>query len=68
MMPSQQTMRLVEIADLTHLIEMSDVTIGEDELAAVKNDKIPEGVYSSEAHSFGYEVAEKEKEDNKDAQ
>ncbi|MFT8363809.1 MAG: hypothetical protein ABF608_11595 [Sporolactobacillus sp.] len=61
-------MRLVEIADLTHLIEMSGVTIDEDELAAVRNDKIPEGVYSPEVYSFGYEVAEKEKEDNQDAQ
>ncbi|MDD9149731.1 hypothetical protein OYT88_14345 [Sporolactobacillus sp. CQH2019] len=67
-MPNQETMRLVEIADLTPLIKGSGVTINEDELAAVKNDKIPEGVYSSEGQSFGYEVAGKEKEDNQGAQ
>lgn len=67
-MPNQKTMRLVEIADLTHLIGMSGITIDENELAAVKNDKIPESVYSSEEQSFGYEVAKKEKEDNQGAQ
>lgn len=67
-MPNQETMRLVEIADQTHLIGMSGVTIDDDELAVVKNDKIPESVYSSEEQSFGYEVAKKEKEDNHSAQ
>ncbi|WP_100489353.1 hypothetical protein [Sporolactobacillus pectinivorans] len=67
-MPNQETMRLVEITDLTRLIRLSGVTFDEDELAAVKNDKIPESVYSSEEQSFGYEVVKKEKEDNQGAQ
>lgn len=40
-----------------------------DELAAVKNDRIPDSTYSNGEYSFGYEVPSKKKEtDNKDIQ
>lgn len=67
--PNQQKMTLYIADDLTAYIEKSNVEISEEELAAVKNDRIPESTYSNGEFSFGYEVpAKREETDDQDIQ
>jgi len=54
-MPSQLEMSLIEITDLTPLIENSKVTFTEDDFDVIRKDRIPDAVYNDE--SFGYEVS-----------
>lgn len=61
MMPNQQEMQLVEVDDLTGLIETSSVLITEEELEVVQSDKIPAGTYFSETDLFGYSIADDKK-------
>lgn len=56
-LPNQQEMKLVEVADLTPLIASSTVSINDEELEPVKNDKIPASVYGNDVATFGYGVA-----------
>ena len=62
-LPNQQEMILVEVADLTPLIEKSEFSISEDELEIVKSDKVPESIYADGDQLFGYGVAAEEHED-----
>ncbi|WGN89565.1 hypothetical protein [Ligilactobacillus faecis] len=62
-LPNQDKMSLVEVADLTELIEKSEYSIGEEELEFIKGDKVPDGVYPDETHSFGYEFVAENQED-----
>lgn len=60
--PNQQKMTLYIADNLTPYIEKSNVEIGDEELAAVKNDRIPDSTYSNGEFSFGYEVPSKKEE------
>lgn len=62
-LPKQRTMNLVQVADLTPLIENSNITITPEELSSVQNDQIPSGEYAP-VQSFGYSVPEKQNEQN----
>lgn len=64
-LPNQSKMTLVEVADLTPLIDNSVYSITDEELEIVKRDIVPEGIYSGEDQSFGYEVASEENDDLK---
>ncbi len=64
-LPNQYEMSLVEVADLTPLIEKSIYSISDEELEIVKGDKVPESIYADEDQSFGYGVAAEEQDDTK---
>lgn len=63
-LPSQSEMTLVEVVDLTPLIETSVYSISEEELEIVKGDKFPESIYADENQSFGYGIAAENQEDS----
>lgn len=65
-MPSYETMSLLEIADLSQLIELSGIDFGEEELASVKKDRIPDSTYVPEPELFGYGIAEEESNQEND--
>lgn len=56
-LPNQHEMKLIEVADLTPFISSSKVSINDNELAPVKNEQVPDSVYSGDTESFGYGVA-----------
>lgn len=62
-LPNQNEMSLVEVADLTPLIEESEYSISGEELEVIKEDKVPDSVYPSETHSFGYELVSEDQDD-----
>lgn len=62
-LPKQDEMSLVEVADLTPLIEKSEYSISGEELEFIKEDKIPDSVYPDETHLFGYELASEDQDD-----
>ena len=64
--PNQAEMTLIEVADLTPLIENSTYSISDEELEVAKTDKLPDGIYD-ENHTFGYEVASEKQTDTKEA-
>ena len=59
-------MTLIEVADLTPLIENSTYSISDEELEVAKTDKLPDGIYD-ENQTFGYEVASEKQTDTKEA-
>lgn len=61
-LPNQFEMSLIEVEDLTPLIEKSIYEITAEELESVKDDRVPDAVYTDESQSFGYEVAAEKKE------
>ncbi|KIX90272.1 hypothetical protein TP70_08550 [Staphylococcus microti] len=63
-LPDQQNMRLIEVADLTHLIEESTSRITLDELDVVKNDKVPASTFVDDNQLFGYEIAAEDQKDS----
>ena len=62
-LPKQDERSLVEVADLTPLIEKSEYSISGEELEFIKEDKIPDSVYPDENHLFGYELASEDQDD-----
>ncbi|MGF2385618.1 hypothetical protein [Lentilactobacillus otakiensis] len=58
-LPDQAKMQLNEVADLTSLIERSQIEVTSKELEVVQGDKVPESIYS-EHTAFGYGVASKQ--------
>ena len=64
-LPNQHEMSLVEVADLTPLIEKSIYSISDEELEIVKGDKVPESIYADEDQSFGYGIAAEEQDNTK---
>lgn len=67
-LPNQQEMRLVEVADLTPLIELSDYKITDDELEVIQGDLFPDSIYADGDQTFDYGVAAENQESiNKEA-
>jgi hypothetical protein len=64
-LPNQQEMSLVEVANLTPLIERSEYSIRDDELKTVQTDKIPDSIYAEENQVFGYGIAAENQEEDK---
>lgn len=62
-LPNQKEMSLMEVADLTPLIQNSEYTISEEELEIVQGDKVPDSIYADGDQFFGYEVAAENQED-----
>ena len=63
-LPNQQDMLLVEVADLTYLIESSEILISDEELQIVQSDKVPDSMYSSDDQLFDYGIAADEEQEN----
>lgn len=66
-LPDRNEMLLVEVADLTPLIESSTIDISSDELEIVKNDKVASSIYGTGDREFGYAIAAEEKDENNKA-
>lgn len=63
-LPNQREMILMEVADLTLLIEKSEYKISEEELAVVQGDKVPDSIYAEGDQFFGYGVAAEDDEES----